>query len=77
MVAGAVFTVPPLYILKPDPPPVQMIFICMAGITLLVEVQRSVFRFELNTRFLPMVVKTGCNGRGGLSGREAIRYGCF
>ena len=31
VVAGAVFTVPALYILKLDPHPVQTIFICLAG----------------------------------------------
>src|SRR5512138_3855805 len=31
VVAGAVFTLPALYILKLDPHPVQTIFICLAG----------------------------------------------
>ena len=31
MVAGAIFTLPALYILKLDPHPVQTIFICLAG----------------------------------------------
>jgi uncharacterized oligopeptide transporter (OPT) family protein len=31
VVAGAVFTIPALYILKLDPHPVQTIFICLAG----------------------------------------------
>ena len=31
MVAGAVFTLPALYILHLDPHPVQTIFICLAG----------------------------------------------
>jgi len=34
VVAGAVFTIPALYILKLDPHPVQTIFICLAGGTL-------------------------------------------
>jgi putative OPT family oligopeptide transporter len=31
VVAGAIFTLPALYILKLDPHPIQMIFICLAG----------------------------------------------
>ena len=31
MVAGAIFTLPALYILKLDPHPLQTIFICLAG----------------------------------------------
>jgi uncharacterized oligopeptide transporter (OPT) family protein len=64
VVAGAIFTLPALYILKLDPHPVQTIFICVAGGCLGV----------LSTQMLPDVLcQYGVQGTGRSQARPVGR----